>query len=145
MKLSLYVTGLASAAMLTSANAAEAIRPGYWESIERVLSPIQSTKVDRRCIAQKDVERFMTCYINHHYSCVCPEQSYSDGQIRYRGLCTDKKGAQVDIVGRGTYTPTTLHLTADVTFNLAGLPITGQASTDAHRISDKCPAGADNR
>ena len=49
------------------------------------------------------------------------------------------------VVGRGTYTPTTLHLTADFTFHLAGIPITGQASTDAHRIADDCPAGGEGR
>jgi len=143
MKASLLFPLLALTAVAAGgAPAAETIRPGYWESTDRVLSPIHSTKVDRRCIAQKDVEKFMTCYINHHYSCVCPEQSYDNGQIRYRGTCTDNKGAQVGIVGRGAYTPTTLHLEADITFHLAGLPITGQASTDAHRIADDCPAGA---
>jgi hypothetical protein len=129
-------------AAASPACAAQTIRPGYWESTDRVLSPIRSTKIDRRCIAQKDVEKFMTCYINHHYSCVCPEQSYENGQIHYRGICTDNKGAKVGIIGRGTYTPTTLHLDADVTFYLAGLPVSGQASTDAHRIGDDCPAEA---
>jgi hypothetical protein len=143
MKASPILPLLALAAVASgAAKSAETIRPGYWESTDRVLSPISSTKVDRRCIAQKDVEKFMTCYINHHYTCVCPEQSYENGQIRYRGVCTDNKGAKVGIVGRGTYTPTTLHLEADVTFHLAGLPITGQASTDAHRIADDCPAEA---
>jgi hypothetical protein len=139
--LAVGATALASAAMAT-APAAETIRPGYWESTEQVLSPISSTKTDRRCIARKDVERFMTCYINHHYTCVCPEQSYKNGRIRYRGVCTDRNGQKVGLVGRGAYTPTTLHLDADVTFDLAGMPINGQASTDAHRISDVCPAEA---
>ena len=125
-----------------AAPSAETIRPGYWESTDRVLSPIRSTKVDRRCIAQKDVEKFMTCYINHHYTCVCPEQSYDNGQIRYRGICTDNKGAKVGIVGQGTYTPTTLHLDAEVTFHIAGIPLKGEASTDAHRVGDDCPAEA---
>jgi hypothetical protein len=145
MKASLLIPVMAIVAASSAAGAAQTIQPGYWESIDRVLSPIHSTKVDRRCIAQKDVEKFMTCYINHHYSCVCSEQSYADGQIRYRGVCTDAKGAKVGIVGRGTYTPTTLHLTADVTFNLAGLPITGEASTDAHRLGDACPAESASR
>lgn len=135
----ILMAALAGAAA-SAAHAAETIQPGYWESTDRVLSPIRSTKVDRRCIAQKDVEKFMTCYINHHYSCVCPEQSYENGQIRYRGICTDNKGGKVGIVGRGAYTPTTLHLDADVTFHLAGIPIKGEASTDAHRIADECPA-----
>lgn len=118
----------------------ETIRPGYWEATEQVLSPIHTTKVERRCIAPQDVTRFMSCYINHHYSCRCPDQSYDGGHIRYRGICVDHKGAKVGVAGRGTYTPDTLHLTADVTFTLAGLPIEGRASTDAHRIGDICPA-----
>jgi hypothetical protein len=146
MKSSLVFRVLALAACASgAAHGAETIRPGFWESTDRVLSPIPSTKVDRRCIAQKDVERFMTCYINHHYSCVCPEQSYENGQIRYRGECTDAKGGKVGIVGQGNYTPTTLHLDAEVTFHLGGLPITGHASTDAHRIADECPAEAERK
>jgi hypothetical protein len=119
--------------------APETIRPGYWEAHERVLSPIHEDKTERRCIAAKDVARFMTCYINHHYSCQCTDQSYADGKIRYQGVCVDAKGRQVQIQGQGAYTPDTLHLEAEVTFSLAGLPIIGRAATDAHRIADQCP------
>jgi hypothetical protein len=122
--------------------AQETIRPGYWEAIESVLSPIQSRKIERRCIAAKDVQRFISCYINHHYVCDCPEQSHGDGHLRFSGTCVDHKGAQVRIAGRGTYTETTLHLTAEVRFKLGGLPIRGRASTDAHRLGDQCPGPA---
>jgi hypothetical protein len=131
---------LSSLLLAGAARAEETIRPGYWEARDQVLSPIHEDKTEHRCIAAKDVARFMTCYINHHYTCQCPEQSYSGGQIRYRGVCVDAKGRQVDIAGRGTYTPDTLHLTADVTFRLGGIPISGRASTDARRIADVCPA-----
>jgi hypothetical protein len=134
------ITVSTGAAALCGIVRAETIRPGYWESTDRVLSPIRSTKIDRRCIAQKDVDKFMSCYINHHYTCACPEQNYDNGQIRYRGVCTDAKGRKVDVVGHGSYTPTTLHLTAEFSFRLVGVPIVGQASTDAHRIADECPA-----
>jgi hypothetical protein len=119
---------------------AETVRPGYWEATSRVLSPIPSVKTERRCIAAQDVTRFMSCYINHHYTCVCPDQSYSGGKIRFHGVCTDRKGAKVGIRGEGDYTPTALHMSATVTFRLAGLPIEGEAATDAHRIADDCPA-----
>jgi hypothetical protein len=134
--LTLIFAGMTAGAARTE----ETITPGYWETTSQVLAPIRSTKVERRCITAKDVAKFMTCYINHHYSCACPEQSYTGGQIHYRGLCVDAKGAKVGLVGHGTYSPTTLHLTAEFTFKLAGLPISGQASTDAHRIGDVCPA-----
>jgi hypothetical protein len=116
------------------------VRPGYWEATSRVLSPIYTINTDRRCIAATDVARFMSCYINHHYTCACPDQSYAGGQIRFRGVCTDGKGAKVAIRGTGDYTPTTLHMSATFTFKLAGLPIAGEASTDAHRLADVCPA-----
>jgi hypothetical protein len=118
------------------------IEPGYWEATDRVLSPIQSTKVERRCIAAKDVAKFMSCYINHHYRCDCPDSAYDDGRIRFRGVCVDNKGARVGIEGDGAYTRTTLHMNARVSFKLAGLPIIGRASTDARRIGDTCPAPA---
>jgi hypothetical protein len=33
-------------------------------------------------------------------------------------------------------------MTADVTFRLAGIPISAEATTDAHRIGDACPQEA---
>jgi hypothetical protein len=82
----------------------------------------------------------MSCYINHHYTCHCPEQTHGDGHLSFRGECVDNKGARVKISGSGTYTETTLHMNAEVTFKIGGLPITGRASTDAHRLGDVCPA-----
>jgi hypothetical protein len=121
---------------------AETIRPGYWESTNQVTSPIESTKSERRCITPKDVAKFMTCHINHHYTCNCPEQSYSGGQIRFSGDCVDAKGRHVHIEGEGSYTPTTLQMTARGNFKLMGLPIDFSASTNSHRIADVCPAAA---
>ncbi len=117
----------------------ETIKPGYWESVDRVLSPIPSSKVDHRCIAQKDVQKFMSCYINHHYTCDCPDQSYADGKISFHGVCVDNKGVRVSLQGDGSYTPTTLRMNATVVFKLGGLPIRGRASLDAHRLGDVCP------
>jgi hypothetical protein len=132
------LTVMASAS--AGAWAADSIRPGYWESTNKVLSPIQETKTDRRCITPKDVAKFMSCHINHHYTCQCPEQSYSDGKIRFHGECLSNKGEKVRIAGEGDYTDTTLHMTAKGQFLLFGLPIEIEASTDAHRIGDDCPS-----
>jgi hypothetical protein len=137
----LILAGLAGAASAQAA-ASSPILPGYWESTSQVLSPIHTTKVERRCIAARDVDRFMTCYINHHYTCDCPDRSYDNGQIRFHGICVDNKGAKVKIAGEGSYTPTTLHMTAEFVFKLGGLPIGGRASTDARRLGDICPPDA---
>lgn len=124
------------------ASTPETIRPGYWEARETVEAPIHTLKTENRCLAQKDVTRFMSCYINHHYDCQCPEQSYANGEIHYRGICVDKKGRTVSIHGEGRYTPTTLHLEAEIGFKLGGLPLTARAETDARRIGDECPSDA---
>ncbi len=121
------------------AHAEDTVRPGYWEAVDRVVSPIQTSKVERRCVTRAQVARFMSCYINHHYTCVCPEQSYADGRIAFKGVCTDKKGAKVKVSGHGTYSETTLNMTADFTFKLFGIPMSGEANTQARRLGDSCP------
>ena len=138
-------TGLI-ALMLTAlagvAQAQETIQPGYWESVDTVTSPFHVANTDRRCVRPADIAGFMGCRISKHYSCACADQTYGGGKIHFRGDCVDKKGQHVQISGEGTYTRTTLNLTAEVTFNLMGVPLTGEASSQARRIADACPADA---
>jgi hypothetical protein len=108
------------AALAGAARAQDSIRPGYWESIDQVVSPLASRKTDRRCITPKDVAKFMSCYINHHYECVCPEETIGAGKIAFKGQCVDHKGQHVDIEGTGVFTATTLHMTARVNFKILG-------------------------
>lgn len=130
------------ATMALSARAQDTIRPGLWETTERVTSPISSTKIEQRCITPRAIAKFMTCYINHHYECVCPNQSVGDGKITFRGECVDHKQQHVHVEGTGAYTSTTLHMTAQATFKFLGIPIGADASTDAHRVGDTCPPGS---
>jgi hypothetical protein len=126
-------------ALAGAGRAAELVKPGYWEATDKILSPVESTKVERRCITPADVSKFMMGPSNHIYACTYPEQSAANGVIDFKGRCVDKKGHVVQIGGHGTYTATTLNLTADVAFTLFGLPIAARASTTAHRIGDVCP------
>jgi hypothetical protein len=124
------------------ARAQQSIRPGYWESTERVDAPITTTKTEQRCVTPKDIAKFMSCYINHHYQCLCPEQAIGDGRIAFKGECVDHKNQHVRIEGTGTFTATTLHMEARAGFKLLGLPLDADASTDAHRLGDTCPPGS---
>jgi hypothetical protein len=134
---------LMAAGSAGGALAVDTIRPGYWESINKITTPITSTKTERRCITPQAVDKFMGCYINHHYTCVCPAQSYAGGRIAFHGDCVDAKRHHVLIDGDGAYTETTLQMTARGRYNvLGGLSIPFSASTDAHRIGDICPVGA---
>ncbi len=129
-------------AISVPALAADTIQPGYWEARDEVLSPIHTTKTERRCITPHDVDKFMSCHINHIYQCVCPEQTAAGGVVAFKGQCVDKKGRKVGISGHGAYTPTSLTMTADVTFRLLGIPMSGEARTEAHRLGDACPQAA---
>jgi hypothetical protein len=132
---------LAVAAAPGAASAAtQPIQPGYWESTNRVLSPIRQTTVERRCIKPADVDKFMSGPSNRHYACTYPTKVFADGKILLKGACRSKKGRKVGIEGHGTYSPTSFALTADVAIEFLGLDIAGRATTEAHRIGDECPA-----
>ena len=127
-------------AATSSALAAPAIQPGYWESTNRLLSPIKQKSVERRCITPADVDKFMAGPSNRHYACTYPTKTIADGKITLKGTCVSKKGRKVAVRGAGDYTSTSFNLTADVATEFFGLDISGRASTEARRIGDACPA-----
>lgn len=132
----------ASLILSGGAMAQDSIRPGYWESTERVTAPIKSLKTEQRCVTPDDIAKFMSCYINHHYQCTCPQQVIGAGRIAFKGLCVDHNGQRVTIQGSGDFTTTTLHLSAIAGFRLLGLPFEAEAATSAHRLGDICPPGS---
>lgn len=125
-----------AAALPATTRAAETILPGYWESQNRVAFPGLGSHTDRRCITAAQVARFVQGPSNHIYDCVYPVHSAEGGKIAFSGRCTDKKGRSFPIAGHGAYTSTTLDMTADVKLG----PLTVEATTHAHRVSDTCPA-----
>ena len=128
---------------LPLAAAPSAIQPGYWESTNKLLSPIHQSKVEKRCITAAEVDKFMAGPSNRHYTCTYPIRVITGGVIRLKGVCVSKSGQKVAVRGAGTYTPTSFTLTADIATVFLGLDILGRASTEAHRIGDVCPvAGA---
>lgn len=132
---------LATAAVSGGAAAAanSPIQPGYWESTNRLLSPIRQTKTERRCITPADVDKFVSGPSNRHYACTYPTKVFAGGQITLKGSCVSKKGHKVAVQGAGSYTPTSFNLTAEIATEFLGLDITGKASTEARRIADTCP------
>lgn len=119
--------------------AAPLIQPGYWESTNRLLSPIKQTKTEKRCITPADVDKFMSGPSNRHYKCTYPTRVFADGRIVLKGTCVSKKGRKVAVQGQGAYTPTSFNLTAEIATEFLGLDIAGRASTEARRIADACP------
>jgi hypothetical protein len=122
-----------------SAVAATTILPGYWESTNRLLSPIKQTKTEKRCITPADVDKFLAGPSNRHYACTYPTKIFSGGKITLKGACVSKKGRKVAVQGSGAYTPTSFNLTAEIATEFLGLDIAGKASTEARRLGDTCP------
>lgn len=149
--LALLVAPLAAAAALASPAAAQpsradVIQPGYWESTNRLLSPIRTSKVERRCITPADVEKFLAGPSNRHYDCTYPSKLIENGVIRMSGTCVKRKGGggKVKVDGEGVYTQTSFKITATIATEIAGIPLSGRASTDARRIGDACPAAPES-
>jgi len=118
------------------------ILPGYWESTNRLLSPIRTSKIERRCITPADVEKFLAGPSNRHYDCTYPSKLIEGGVIRMSGSCVKRKGGggKIQVAGEGVYSQTSFKLTATIATELAGIPLSGRASTEARRIADSCPA-----
>ncbi len=133
---------VAALVLASSGGAVDTIRPGYWSTTNTVTTPVHQTKTENRCITPNAIAKFTGCYINHHYKCTCPEQSDANGKIIFHGDCVDAKGRHVLIDGDGTYTPTTLQMTARGRASMMGLTIPFSTSTDSHWLADACPAGA---
>jgi len=130
---------LAAAAPAGAAMSATTILPGYWESTNRLLSPIKQTKTEKRCITPADVDKFLAGPSNRHYACTYPTKVFSGGKITLKGTCVSKKGRKVAVQGSGAYTPTSFNLTAEIATEFLGLDIAGKASTEARRLGDTCP------
>lgn len=126
-----------------AAHAAPTITPGYWESTNRLLSPIRQSKTERRCITPADVDKFLSGPSNRHYACTYPTKVFAGGQIRLKGTCVSKKGRKVAVQGTGSYAPNSFSLTAEIATEFLGLDIAGRASTEARRIGDTCPSPAE--
>ena len=120
--------------------APKTIEPGYWESTNRLLSPIRQSKTEKRCITPADVDKFLSGPSNRHYACTYPTRVFAGGKIRLKGTCVSKKGRKVAVQGQGAYTPTSFNLTAEIATEFLGLDISGKASTEARRIGDVCPS-----
>lgn len=120
-----------------------AISPGYWETDNQVVSPVRSSKVERRCIRPQDVAKFMNGPSNHIYHCTYPTRVIGPGTIRLKGTCAAKDGRPIPIWGDGTFTEDSFHMDAHVTVPFGPLNVPGHAVTDAHRLAAECPAATD--
>jgi hypothetical protein len=118
----------------------EPIDPGYWETTNRVLSPMRTTKTERRCIGPAQVAKFMEGPGNHIYRCTYPTKVFRDGEILLKGTCRSRNSAPFPIEGRGSYSHDSFHLDAHASAPFGPIHLPIHAVTDARRLGDSCPA-----
>ena len=118
------------------------ILPGYWESQNKVSFPVNDETTSRQCVTADKIIQFLSGPSTRRYRCDYARSQVADGAIAASGNCVDKSGLKSTIDVRGTYTPTTFQLNAQLRIDLGGVPIPVRASTDARRISAECPAEA---
>lgn len=134
---------LAGAAAASQAVSAEqkTIEPGYWEVTNRVqaLAVLGQTKKEKRCITPAEVSKFIEGPSNRHYKCTYPTRIFQNGKITLKGSCATKNGHNAKVQAKGTYSPSSFYLEADIDTTYKGLALAGKATTDAKRLSDTCP------
>jgi hypothetical protein len=138
---SLGALGMAATAGL--AHAADGRpQPGYWEVTNTATLLFSSKKVEQRCLVASEIDKFMTGPSNRHYACTYPTRQVGGGHISLKGSCTTKKGQVAYITAKGSYSPTTFKLNATLSTRIAGIGLSGAATTSARRIGDSCPPDA---
>ncbi|CAN5886443.1 hypothetical protein BH11PSE1_BH11PSE1_11300 [soil metagenome] len=130
---------LCAGAARSQPGADEVPSPGYWETTNASTFVFTSRSVERKCFTASDVSKVLAGPSNRHYACTYSTRVVGEGRILLKGRCVTKHGQIADIVARGVYAPTQFHLSATLTTRIAGLPLSGAASTEARRISDTCP------
>ena len=117
------------------------ISPGYWETINQVVSPFPSKKTEKRCIKPSEVAKFMNGPSNHIYTCTYPTRDIAGGKIRLAGSCKTRDGKPVPLTGSGVFTADTFSYGGpSIRPEIGGVTVPIRARTVARRISDDCPA-----
>lgn len=117
-------------------------RPGYWELTNVFTVVVTQKKVEKRCLVASEINKFMTAPSNRHYACTYPSRAVGDGKILLKGSCATKEGQVADVTATGGYSPETFRLKLALSTKIAGIPLSGTATTTARRLGDTCPAEA---
>jgi hypothetical protein len=113
------------------------VRPGYWSYSTKVS--IFGGGSETKCLKAAEIEKFLFNPCNHHHVCTYPVRQVGNGRLHLEGEWVEKKkGGRIPVTADGTYTPTTLKMTAHVKV-LGGLSVSGQI--DGKWLSDTCPVG----
>ncbi|GAA0648530.1 DUF3617 domain-containing protein [Brevundimonas lenta] len=125
------------AAMKAQASA-DTVLPGYWEY---TTSAVGVSDTETKCVRPSEINRFFGGLSTRRWRCEYPVRQVGNGNARFEGTCTDRKGRQVRVRLNGTYQQESFRFTggAQLARGTPYLP----ASITARRIAAQCPADAE--
>lgn len=128
----------AAAPLAAMPQEAATVLPGYWEY---TTSAVGVGDTERKCVRPSEINRFFGGLSTRRWQCVYPVREVGNGNARFEGTCTDRKGRRVNVRLRGTYQTESFSFRggAQLARGTPYLP----ASITARRISAQCPANAE--
>lgn len=125
-------------AAMTAQSSADTVLPGYWEY---TTSAVGVRDTETKCVRPSEINRFFGGLSTRRWRCTYPVRQVGNGNARFEGTCTDRKGRRVNVRLNGTYQQEsfTFRGGAQLARGTPYLP----ASITARRISAQCPANAE--
>lgn len=113
-------------------------QPGYWEYTTSVLG-VRDTET--KCVRPSEINRFFGGLSTRRWQCVYPVRQVGNGNARFEGTCTDRKGRRVNVRLNGPYQTESFSFRGGAQLS-RGTPYI-PASITARRIAAQCPANAE--
>ena len=126
------------AAMAPQATA-DTVLPGYWQY---TTSAVGVRDTETKCVRPSEINRFFGGLSTRRWRCEYPVRQVGNGNARFEGSCTDRKGRRVNVRLNGTYQQEnfTFRGGAQLARGTPFLP----ASITARRLAAQCPANAES-
>jgi hypothetical protein len=125
-------------AAMAPQSSADTVLPGYWEY---TTSAVGVRDTETKCVRPSEINRFFGGLSTRRWRCEYPVRQVGNGNARFEGTCTDRKGRQVRVRLTGTYEQESFRFTggAQLARGTPYLP----ASITARRLAAQCPANAE--
>ena len=125
-------------ASMAPQSSADTVLPGYWEY---TTSAVGIRDTETKCVRPSEINRFFGGLSTNRWKCTYPVRQVGNGNARFEGTCTDKKGRRVNVRLNGTYQQESFRFTGGAQL-ARGTPYI-PASITARRIAAQCPADAE--
>lgn len=125
-------------AAMAPQSSADTVLPGYWQYTTRALG---QGDTETKCVRPSEINRFFGGLSTRRWQCTYPVRQIGNGNARFEGTCTDRKGRRVNVRLSGTYQTESFSFRGGAQL-LRGTPYI-PASITARRLAAQCPADAE--